>query len=229
MACSMVPAETFAASADVGDTTGTRMEAPELAGQSLPDGDGSAAEGSVQDRDAVAPEEGAGQGQTDAPEGEAAQNRTVIPEGDREQSQTGMPEEDAGQNQTGVPEEDAPKEGISREDGIAGPAGQEEPGNPEELPDMEVPERERSSRQGEAGDSAQDGAQPEANEIETLPSGERKPFRGRGHPRSPDAGGTGIAHGRDGAPKSSGNIFRTVGGTGRDSGRKGGKRPFLLF
>ena len=38
MACSMVPAETFAASADVGDTTGTRMEAPELAGQSLPDG-----------------------------------------------------------------------------------------------------------------------------------------------------------------------------------------------
>ncbi len=44
MACSMVPAETFAASADVGDTTGTRMEAPELAGQSLPDGDGSAAE-----------------------------------------------------------------------------------------------------------------------------------------------------------------------------------------
>ena len=180
MACSMVPAETFAASADVGDTTGTRMEAPELAGQSLPDGDGSAAEGSVQDRDAVAPEEGAGQGQTDAPEGEAAQNRTVIPEGDREQSQTGMPEEDAGQNQTGVPEEDAPKEGISREDGIAAPAGQEEPGNPEELPDMEVPERERSSRQGEAEDNGQDGAQPEANEIETLPSGEPESLSGAG-------------------------------------------------
>lgn len=129
LSCSMVPAEVFAASLDVGDTSKPQIEASELAGEALLEGEDLEAGDSVQDGDAA-------------------------------------------QNQTGTPD------GISKEDGIVSPAGQEETGNPEELPGREATERERSSRQGESGDGGQENVQPDAVELETMQSGEPESLSG---------------------------------------------------
>lgn len=136
VACSMVPAETFAASVDMADTASSQMET-EAAGQTLMDG--------------LEAEEDASQSQNSIPEEDAPLADSML--------------EDAAQA-------DNSQENTSRTDSATVPAGQEESKSPEELPDMEIPERERSVAQEESGNNGMEDAQADAKELESVPSGE---------------------------------------------------------